>query len=306
MDFPFFDVSRLLAALTQMEIVDELLFLRGENSKLSEVKIDQRSFKYLKKLGVFDSFIPSGNKKWLSFTYTEQIVLRISETLWKYGFDIEMIKSVVQVLLSDNWLQELIQSQLLTKGVSTESILENKSEPPSFLEYCIVEKKQHPNLRPITNLDALLISTFALSKSISLIVNQDGRWTVFAETGDADTSKLEFQKSLFQNSFVNITIKGILDELVIPNRKKSSILNPNLAGRKNLDALISKGFDFKDIRELEIDNESIEIEVNELSPSTNIGKIKNEYANQDILIKIRMSKVTSVKQLVIKKINNDV
>ncbi len=305
MDFPFFDIGRLLAALSQMEIIDELLFLRGENSKLSEVKIDQRSFKYLKKLGVFDSFLPSGNKKWLSFTYTEQIVLRISETLWKYGFDIEMIKSVVQVLLSDNWVQEFIQSHLLPKSVSTESILENKGEPPSFIEYCIVEKKQHPNLKPITNLDALIISTFAFSKSISLIVNQDGRWTVFAETGDADTSKLKFQKSLFENSFVNITIKGILDELIIPNRKKSSILNPNLAGKKNLDALISKGFDFKDIRELEIDNENIELEVNELSPATTIGKLKNEYANQDILIKIRMSKVVSVKQLIIKK-NNEV
>jgi hypothetical protein len=117
---------------------------------------------------------------------------------------------------------------------------------------------------------------------------------------------LKFQKALFQNSFVNITIKGIFDELVIPNRNKSSILNPNHAGRKNLDALISKGFDFRDIRELEMDNENIYFESNELSPATNIGKAKNQYANQDILNKIRGSKVASIKQLVIKKTNNDV
>jgi hypothetical protein len=306
MAFPYFDVGRFLEALAQKEIVEELLVLRGENSKLSEVKIDQRSFKYLKKLGVFESFLPSGNKKWLSLTYTEQIVLRISETLWKYGFDIGMIKSVVEVLLSDNWLQEFIRKKLLAKSVSTESILESKAQTPSFLEYCILEKQKHPNLRTITNLDALVISTFNFSKAISIIVNQDGKWAVFAETEDTDVSKLKFQKALFQNSFVNITIKGIFDELVIPNRNKSSILNPNHAGRKNLDALISKGFDFRDIRELEMDNENIYFESNELSPATNIGKAKNQYANQDILIKIRGSKVASIKQLVIKKTNNDV
>ena len=304
MDFPHFDVGRFLEALSPKGIVDELLFIRGENSKLSELKIDHRSFKYLKKLGVFESFLPSGDKKWLSFTYTEQIVLRISETLWKYGFDVDMIKSVVDALLSDNWLQEFIRKILNENSISPETILGSKDQTPPFLEYCILEKKQHPNLRTITNLDALIISTFAFNKSISIIVNQDGRWTVFAETDDADASKLNFQKSLFQNSFVNITIKGILDELVIPNRNKSSILNPNLAGRKNLDALISKGFDYKDIRELELDNENIDVELNDLSPDTNIGKTKKQYANQDILIKIRGSKVASVKQLIIKK-NND-
>jgi hypothetical protein len=78
MDSPYFDVSRFLVSLSQYELVEELLVLRGEKAKLSEVKIDQRSFKYLKKLGVFDSFLTSESKNWLSFTYTEQIILRIT------------------------------------------------------------------------------------------------------------------------------------------------------------------------------------------------------------------------------------
>lgn len=296
MDSPYFDVSRFLVSLSQYEIVEELLVLRGEKAKLSGVKIDQRSFKYLKKLGVFDSFLTSESKNWLSFTYTEQIILRITETLWKYGFEVESIKSVVDTLLSDDWLQDYINTHLLPIKLTAETIHGKEYEIPSFLEYCVLEKMKNPNLRAFTNLDALLISSFASNVSISLILNQHGEWLVLAGT---DTSKLS--KSLFKYSFVNITLKGIFDELIIPNKVKSPILNPNLAGRKNLDSLISKGFDYKDIRQLEIDNDNLEFECIELPANSNIGKAKNEYANQDILIKIRHSKVSSVKQLVIKK-----
>jgi hypothetical protein len=300
MYFPYFEAAYFIESLTEEEIVDELLFLRGTKAKLSEVKVDQRTFKYLKKLGAFDYFLISEDKKWLSFTYTEQIILRISEMLWRYGFDIEMIKSVVQVLLSDNWLQDFIGNNLFAKGVSAASILENNDKTPSFLEFCIIEKKRNPNLKTFTNLDALIISTFASSKPISIIVNENGRWSVFAYKDDSELVKLNYQNSIFNDSFVNITLKSIVDELVMPNRIKSPILNPNLAGRKNLDELISKGFDYRDIQELEMDSENIELGVNKPPTTSNIAKLKNEYASQNIVIKIRSSKVVSIQQLVIK------
>jgi hypothetical protein len=303
MELPNFDANHFLGSIKQEEIVHELLFLRVKKSKLSEVKVDQRTFKYLKKLGAFDSFLNSDDKKWLSFTYTEQIILRISETLWRYGFDISMIKSVVQGLMCDSWLQEFIGTHLLSNSISAASILDNNAKTPSFLEFCIIEKKKNPNLKTFTNLDALVISTFAFSKPISIIVSEGGKWSVFADTGNSETAKLNFQNSIFHGSFVNINLKSIIDELVMPDRVKSPILNPNLAGRRNLDALISKGFDYRDIQELEMDSENIELELNKLPPTVNIAKLKNGYANQNIVIKIRGSKVASVQQLTIRNKN---
>lgn len=301
MDLPSSDMLEILESIPQEEIVEELIFLRSEKVKLSELKIEQRTFKYLKKLGVYNAFIPSEEKKWLMFNFTEQIVLRIGETLWKYGFDAEMIKSVVNVLISDNWVLDFINNKLLQSQFSALSILNSKRI--SFLEYCIIEKQESPNLRTFTNLDAVIIAAFSSDEPFSMIFNQSGEWGIYSNLF-SEGSNSQYKKSLFKNTFVSITFKEILDELIYPKRESSVILNPNLAGKKRMDTLISKGFDYKTLRELEIDSEKVVPEVIEHPISTNIGKLKSSYSNHDILIKVRNSKVSSIKQLVLKSIKN--
>lgn len=301
MENPYFDVAHFLKRLEQNHIVEELMFLRSERKRLAEIKIDQRSFKYLKKLGVYSCFLHSDEKKWLAFNFTEQVLLRISETFWSYGFEAEMIKSIVEVLMSDNWVIEYINESLLINKLSSENLHDRKDQCISFLEYCLLEKQQSPNLRSFTNLEALIIAAFSSNTSLSIVVNQNGEWCVYSPSSDNSASSFSFKEDMFNHTFMNITFKGLLDELITPKRQHSPILNPNLSGRKNLDSLISKGFDYKEVRDLEMGTTKINTELIELPTTTNIGKLKASYANHDILIKVRNSKVSSVKQLIIKK-----
>ena len=306
MDLPHFDIRPLLTPLPQKEIVGELLYPRDNTLKLSEVKIDKRSFKYLKKMGVYDSFLPSGPKKWHLFTITEQVVLKIAEVLWKYGFDDKVIKSVVEALVSDNWLKQYLHEGLFSTTPPASSVLANDNPSTTFFEYCILERQRNPHLIAFTNLEALIVSTFISRQPISIVVNQYGRWRVFSGLDKADLLSLSFQETMFRSSFLNISLKEVVDELFVPNHKPSPILNPNSATGKNIGSLISKGFNHQDVREIEMDNPNIELEIRELSKSANIAKIKNEFSDQDILMKVRQSKVVSVKQLVIKKVKKGI
>lgn len=305
MPIPHFEAAHFLKSLNANEIVEELTFLRSEKLRLSKLKVNKRAFKYLKALGVFSSFLQSSDeKKWLGFTSTEHVLIKIAETLWKYGFTAEKIKSVVDILLSDNWVLDYINQTLLNEQLTIKSLMENRVQKMTFLEYCVIEKQKTPNLRTFTNLEALLIAAFNTDIPISIVINQSGEWGVYSTLPNPYLTSFSFKETLFQNTFINITFKEILDEIFKSKHKSSCILNPNLAGTSNVEALISKGFDYKTIRDLEIDSTEIETELFELPINTNIGKLKASNANQDILVKVRNAKVTSVKQLVIKNHKN--
>lgn len=68
-----------------------------------------------------------------------------------------------------------------------------------------------------------------------------------------------------------------------------------------MDLLLRKGFDAASIRQAQYDNEGLIIEPNELEPNINLNKVKNQYSNQDIVLKVRDSKVKSVNQIIIRK-----
>lgn len=302
MDSYILDVIPLLEHVKPTEIVNELLALRRQNLRLNKTRLNKRSFKYLKKLGIFDSFLPSDFPKWHSLSITEQVAIKIAETFWNYGFEVKVIKRIIEVLLSDTWLKKYIRDYLLDSKATIRGVLDNDQNNLSFIEYCFEEKKIKPPLVPFANLDALIISAITSPKPISIVVNKVGMWRVFTGLEKSDLLELAVQESMFRNSFINITIKGVLDELFFQNKELSLILNPNLAGQAKLDSLIRKGFDYKDIRELELDNPSVEIEVVDHGERTNIAQLIRKFSDNDVLVKTREGKISSIKQLVIKKL----
>lgn len=295
-----FGIEQLLRQVPFAGMLEELQFIRRYQSRLSDTNIDARTFKYLKKLGVFDSFLPADGKKWHQLNLTEQVLLKISETFWRYGYETVVIKSIVNGLLSDSWLFAYINDILLADNTKVTKV--NDDRASSFIEYSILEKMSKPNLRSFTNLDALIIAAFTLEKPVSIIVNGKGRWGVFSGVQNKTSKEVDILESVFSESFVNITIKGIVDSILIQQANKSPIINPNVATRKQIESLISKGFGYKEVMDIEFGNDDLETKLIDLPVTANLGKAKNDYANQNLLVKVRDSKVSSVKQLVIKNL----
>jgi hypothetical protein len=300
MDNLCFDIEGILNEIPENELVEDLSFLRGEKLKLSELKVDLRNFKYLKKLGVYDSFLPSDQKKWHFFNLTERMMLKLTDIFWQYGYSPETIKDIVEVLISDSWLEGIIK-KLLLKGA--DNSLNYSSNSPSFVEYCVLERKLSPNLRAFTNLDAVLIAAFASKNPVSLIVNGKGQWRVFTGFGFSDSLEYGFQESLFRSTFLNISITSIVDSFLDSEAGDSKLLRPIAALKGRYDTLISKGFDYATLRNVEFDNSDIRCELVSVPVDANIAQLKNQYSNQDIIVKVRKSKVSSIQQLIIKTKN---
>lgn len=293
------NLGDLLENVPETNLVEELQFLRNSNYKLSELKIDARIFKYLKKLNVFEALLPAAEeKKWHQFNLTECIMLKITETLWKYGYDSTVIQLLVNELVSDSWVRDYVNQTLLNKEIQM-SQSENYSPAIPFLEYSILERQKKPNLRSFTNLDALIIIAIISENPVSIVLNDKGNWRIFTGLKPSEPDALINPDSIFKNTFVNLTIKGIIDSFLSEIVRNSPILNPSLSIRKNLDKLLSKGFDFQTARDIDLESETLHTELVKHDPKVNIGKLKTQFSNQDILIKIRDSKTASIQQLVI-------
>jgi hypothetical protein len=296
-----FDLQERLQNVPHKELVEELKFIRHFSLKLADIEIDKRAFKYLKKLGVYEAFIKDAEKKWQFFNLTEWLVLKISDTLWRFGYAPDVIKSIVETLVSDSWLEDFIKSLLQFSDRNELITSKSASEPISFIEYCVLERKNKPNLRAFTNIDALLIAAFATDKPISLMINDFGNWRLFTGLSVENSLEVKFHESLFKASFISISISNLIDAFIEKSSGKSSFFSPDSFVKRNFDSLISKGFDHQTFREIEIDRKDVQFEFLDLPVDSNLSKLKNQFANQEILIKIRNSKVSSLKQLVIKK-----
>jgi hypothetical protein len=296
-----FDLLGRLKNVAHDELVEEIKFIRHFRLTLTDIKIDKRAFKYLKKLGVYESFLKDTEKKWQFFNLTEWLILKISDTLWRFGYDPDIIKNVVATLVSDSWLEDFIKSLLQASKTNELVTAKSASEQMSFIEYCVFERKNKPNLRALTNIDALLIAAFATQKPISLMINSDGNWRIFTGLSVENSLEINFHESLFNSSFINISLTNLIDAFIEKNLANSSFFSPDSIVKRNLDTLISKGFDYQTFREIEIDKKDVQFELLTPPVDSNLSKLKNQFANQDILIKIRNSKVSSLKQLLIKK-----
>ncbi len=280
-------IDKLLENLIEQQVVSDLQYLRGEKLKVIDLKIDTRIFKYLKKLGVFTSFLQDSNN-WQFFNLTERMLLRIAEIFWRYGFSPEIIKGVVDLLISDNWVKPFIENKLINGTKRAISKIVNNEESHSFLEYAVLERKRKPNLKAFTNLEGLLISAIAVDNSISILINCNGDWKLINKQ-----SKLEDG-----DSFVCVSITSIVKSYI---GNDSVFLDPNKATNRNIDSLIRAGVDYKTFLDLEFDGTNTETVLNKLPTTANIGKVKTQFSNQDIVLKVRDSKTVSILQLVINK-----
>lgn len=298
-----FEVDKLLEAIPVDDVVADIRYLRNCNKlKLNELHIDVRVFKYLKKLGVFSSFLQSdsGGARYY-FNLTERMLLKIAEVFWRYGYKPEVIKSILDGLLLDNLVSPYINGKLLNDVNESISRIVNKKEEGTFLEYAVIERRRKPNLRTFTNLEGLIIAAIAVEPTISFIIDNNSNWGVVNRQWSTPEIINQSGNSYIVESFVNITIKNIVDSYVGNLDRDSPILNPSAISKRAIDVLIKKGFDYKTIRDLEFDGIDTNTTVAQLEPTVSISKVKAQHSNQDILIKVRDSKVASIQQLVIKK-----
>jgi hypothetical protein len=297
------EVDKLLEAIPVNDVVAEIRYLRNCNKlKLNELQLDIRTFKYLKKLGVFSSFLQSdSNGSRYYFNLTERMLLKIAEVLWRYGYKPEVIKSILDGLLLDNLVSPYINARLLSDAKESISRIVNNKEEGTFLEYAVIEHRRKPNLRTFINLEGLLITAIAVDPTISFIIDNNSNWGVVNRQWSTQEIINQDGKSCKVESFVNITIRNIVDSYVHNLDRNSPILNPSAILKRTIDTLIKKGFGLKTMRDVEFDGIDTNTTVIELEPRINISKVKTQYSNQDILIKVREFKVASIQQLVIKK-----
>lgn len=291
-----------LGTISNYKIIAYLSELREFSIKVSELKVEKTAFHYMKKMGFFSAFVSPEAKGWQNFNMTERVLIKICEILWRYGYDTSKIKEIVSSLLNDDWINQKINS-LLDMGPYNYVGIEQKPDAPSmsFVEYCVLQKSVSNRIRLFTNLDALIILAIELKKPVSIIVDGKGDYIPFvgSELPSKEYSKYLFQ--IFQSTFLNISILDVFDTFIPEVSTNSPLLNPNLIARKRVDLLLRKGFDAASIRQAQYDNEGLIIEPNELEPNINLNKVKNQYSNQDIVLKVRDSKVKSVNQIIIRK-----
>lgn len=283
----------LLDKIPDSKLVAYLQELRSFKLKVKELGVEKSAFNYLKRLGMLDGLFMDEQKGWQHFNMTERVLIKISEILWHYGYNVEVVRSINAMLLSDDLLQGKVQKLM---SVPYDKLLANTDGTVSFIEYSILNNAQKNRIKSFTNLDALIILSIELNAPVSLVIDGLGTATILSEVYDFPDVD-----SFFHTTFLSIPIKAVFDTYIKELRSDSPLLNPNETAKRRVDTLLRKGFDVKTIREVEYANDKVQIEEHDLPTTANIAKVKSQFANQDILIKVRNSKIQSIKQLKITK-----
>ena len=289
--------NTLFEKIPESKLVLYLKELRMYELKVKELGVEKSAFNYMKRLGIFQPFMNSEPNGWQYFNMTERLLIKLSEILWRYGYEVDTIRHINSVLLDDSWLLSKINSLMASAPVSYEHFKQGADSNMTFIEYCLAQKNKLQRIKFFTNLDALIILAIEFRIPISIQINGKGEFHIYSGI----ESELLKAQDIFHSSFLNIPILEVFNTY-IPELKVSSLLfNPNENGIRRIDTLIRKGFDAKTLREVEFSNESLSIEEEDLPLTANLGKAKNEFANQDLIVKVRQSKVVSIKRLKIQK-----
>jgi hypothetical protein len=254
-------------------------YLRNHRKvKLSNIDIDKRKFNYWKSEGLFNQLMMNSQTGgWLMFNSVDEISLLIIGRLWDFGFDISVIKPVLNFFYSNTLIKADLEL-FLQKNNEIKLADFFDPEQPKLLSFFIQEKQAHQYF--INNLEFIMLYISQKSNNVSLVFDTDKNMILMIDDTIFNLEGKETPNFNFGGTFLNISVSEIISNVLIKSKESGHrefikmFQNTNIKPDKNY---IEK--------ELPID--------------INISAALKEYDNQDILIEVRNKRKYKIKRTII-------
>ncbi|MEX0597740.1 MAG: hypothetical protein WD512_14710 [Candidatus Paceibacterota bacterium] len=294
------EVKEMLGILPNKEMTEFLQILRQPLIKITDSRIDKHLFFQWKKFGLTESLFKKEEKKsWNVLSILELTVLEIISMLWKRDIDENAIKNVVDILLDGEDLKDAINERIELLDSEHHVQITDKILNNDFISYLVEQKKTNPHLPSFCNIEAFIIGTLKLNRPFGLLIFEDGKIDFFITSFYTDNLGGRFLYDIFSKTFLNVSVKDVLNKvLTIGSGKATS---------KEFDVptlFLKKGYDAATIASLFSNNESVNYSEEILPTDCHIEKTLQAHNDQDVLIKVRGGKKTSIRRIIINKNNN--
>lgn len=273
--------------------------LRRPILKLSEINIEKSSFNQWKREGILDSlFLKNEKKTWNMFSLMDLVVLEITKILWGYNIDDKNIKEVVEILLDGEYDRQInVMMDDEDKGY-----MNHFGNPSKFdlIQYLVKQKIENPHLPVISTIEAFILGAIKIGTPFCILVYNQKKVAFFVSSHITNMMGGDLLNNILQHSFVNISIKEVVDK----------ILNANVLGESPgktftestyIKKLLEKGYSLDVLNEIFEMRGSIKYTEQTLPTDINIAQVIRENADQDIMIKVREGKKQSIRRLLITK-----
>ncbi len=306
------DGLEILAGGSRHEELSKILeVLRSPLFKLSETNLNKPIYNLWKKQGLIEKLIRKTDERvWNKFSIMELVILYVVNILWNMNIDNKIIKEVIDKMLDDEYVENLDSVYWYWKVA--EQIAEEEGKDPKkalallkpkidLLMYLTTQQEQNPHLPLITRIEALIIGSIRTDRPYSILLFDNGEVEFFQTDVFTDEFNQSLLPNLFKRSFTNISIGGIVSNILSKDSTTTKSFNTLIPDNNIITKLIENGFDIETINELFGKRNDLAYVEEKLDPKVNIGKLRSEKANQDILIKVRDGKINSIRRIVITK-----
>lgn len=318
-------LGEMMAGVYMPEKLSELLeLLRVPLQKLSETNIDKSVYNLWKRTGIIDALIlKTEERKWNRISIMELVILNIVNVLWQRKIKDEKIKEVVNKMLSEglksieikNPLNGIIGTAWYWDNSVSSDYLGDLNEKTYTLGKKVIQlgqdldlmmhlntqKKLNPHLPKISWIESFIIGSIRTNRPYSIILFDDGEIMFFFTDTMSDELNPSRNSELLKRSFTNISINRIVSDILSADVNTANGFNTLTSENNIMLKLLEKGYDANTINELFERNSDLIYTDESLPVETKIEKAINEFANQDLLIKIRDSKKKIIKRLIITK-----
>jgi hypothetical protein len=299
------DLALMVKALKTEDITKTLELLRKPLFKLSETQIPKHSFYQWKKAKYLDSLFPKQEstnsnqdvpKEWTRFSIMETVILSIVNNLWERNLGYKIKEFVDEYMLGEDFENQL--KMLLQDEHNILEKLFNKSKKGDILGFIYEQKKINPHLPTMTNIEGLIIASLKLNRPHSILIYENDTIEFIVTSNLTDLKGVSYYKDLLQKSFINISIRQIVDNILFGNKIESAIGKQEPLVTK----LLKIGYDTNTLNEILNKGELLEYIEEKLDTSSNIEKVflDNRNDDQDILLKVRGGVKVSLRRIIIK------
>ena len=287
-------INDMLGNIPNEKLTDLLKILREPLIKISDSHIEKSLFFSWKKAGISELLFKREEKKWNVLSLMELTILSIVEILWKRDINDGVIKTIVEQLLDGEDLKNAINERIEGVNSGDYKAFSDKILKNDLIGYLVMQKMLNPHLPSFCNIEAFIIGVLKLKKPFGLLIFEDGKIDFFITSFLTENFGGRFLNDIFSKTFLNVSIKSLLDNLVKVGEDKASSKETNLPA-----LLIKKGYDAATIKELFSDNESVFYSEENLPTDCQIEKTLQTQPNQDLIIKMRGGKKTSIRRIII-------
>jgi hypothetical protein len=289
------------------ELLKFLKLIRTPIVKLSETSIIKSDYNAWKRSGVLESMFKKNEKKeWQVFSITQLIILCIVDNLVLRNIDTHIIRKIVDDLLKNAAIDDLESFYWFWKGKEIEAEesgealdidaeflkLKNKLD---LMTYFTQQKQNNPEMPLMSEIESFVIGILRTKRPYYIFINEDNNIRYFTTDIFIDTYRTDELFDILSQNTTVINIGFIIDRIFDIEEKSTNEIFKS--GKKLEEIVIEKGYDFLLLKKTRPDDETYKF-VDEDLTNTDMKteKLIHQYANQDILFRIRDSKKVNIQR----------